>query len=69
MLGENGSAGLGDLLLSLIYARALDLERLSDTAVLPMDRVFQRAVGFGDYPHQSSLSRFLSKFTVGAART
>jgi hypothetical protein len=59
---------VGDMLLSLIYARALDLERLSDTAALHMDRVFQQVVGFGDYPHQSSFSRFLSKFTVAAAK-
>jgi hypothetical protein len=59
---------LGDMLLSVIYARALDLERLSDTIVLRKDGVFQQVVGFDDYPHESSLSRFLSKFTVGAAK-
>ena len=59
---------LGDMLLSLIYARALDLERLSDTIALREDGVFQQVAGFDDYPHQSSLSRFLSKFTVGAAK-
>lgn len=59
---------LGNMLLSLIYARALDLERLSDTAALHTDTVFQRVVGLGDYPHQSSLSRFLGNFSVGAAR-
>jgi hypothetical protein len=59
---------LGDMLLSVIYARALDLERLSDTIVLREDGVFQQVVGFDDYPHQTSLSRFLGKFTVGAAK-
>jgi hypothetical protein len=43
-------------------------ERLSDTIVLRKDGVFQQVVGFDDYPHESSLSRFLSKFTVGAAK-
>ena len=59
---------LGNMLLSVIYARALDLERLSDTVALRKDGVFQQVVGFDDYPHQTSLSRFLSKFNVGAAK-
>jgi len=59
---------LGNMLLSVIYARALDLERLSDTTVLREDGVFQQVVGFDDYPHQTSLSRFLSKFNVGSAK-
>jgi len=36
---------LGNMLLSVIYARALDLERLSDTTVLREDGVFQQVVG------------------------
>lgn len=59
---------LGNMLLSVIYACALDLERISDTIALREDRVFQQVVRFDDYPHQSSLSRFLSKFNVGAAK-
>ena len=59
---------LGNMLLSVIYARALDLERLSDTVALRKDGVFQQVVGFDDYPHQTSLSRFLSKFNVGSAK-
>lgn len=58
----------GDMILSLVYAQALDLERLSDTSLLRQDGVFQRVVDFEDYPHQSSLSRFLRKFSVAAAR-
>jgi len=58
----------GDMLLSLVHAQALDLERLSDTSLLHQDRVFQQVAGFEDYPHQSSLSRFLRKFSVAAAR-
>jgi len=59
---------VGDMTLSLVYAQALSLERLCDTAVLYVDRVFQQLVGFEDYPHQSSLGRFLRKFTVVAAK-
>jgi len=58
---------LGRVLLSLIYALALDLNRLSDTVLLRPDRVFHKLVGFADYPHQSTFSRFLGKFTVPIA--
>lgn len=58
----------GDMILSLVHAQALDLERLSDTALLHRDGVFQQVVGLDDYPHQTSLSRFLGKFNVEAAR-
>jgi len=58
----------GDMILSLVHAQALDLERLSDTALLQRDDVFQTVVGLEGYPHQTSLSRFLGKFSVAAAR-
>jgi len=51
-------------LASLLYALVLDLNRLSDTARLQADRVFQLLVGFDGYPHQSTFSRFLRLFTV-----
>jgi hypothetical protein len=56
------------MVLSLVYAQAVDLERLSDTGALRQDRVFHRVAGIDDYPHQTSLSRFLRKFTAAAAR-
>lgn len=58
----------GDMVLSLVYAQAVDLERLSDTEALRRDRVFHQVAGIDDYPHQTSLSRFLRHFTVASAR-
>ena len=58
----------GRILLSLIYACVLDLNRLSDTMLLHQDKVFHRIVGFDDYPHQSTFSRFLKLFTVPLAQ-
>lgn len=58
----------GRVLSSLIYALVLDLNRLSDTLLLRLDNVFQKLVGFTDYPHQSTFSRFLEKFTVPLAK-
>jgi len=56
------------VLVSLLYALVLDLNRLSDTARLQVDRVFQLLVGFDGYPHQSTFSRFLKLFTVPIAQ-
>ena len=58
----------GRMLVSLLYALVLELNRLSDTARLQTDRVFQRLVGFDAYPHQSTFSRFLKLFTVATAQ-
>ena len=65
---REGKYKTGRVFLSLIYALALDLNRLSDTALLRLDRVFHKLVGFSDYPHQSTFSRFLEKFTVPIAK-
>ena len=54
-------------LLSLVYALVLDLSRLSDTALLRVDKVFQKIAGLSDFPHQTTFSRFLAKFTVPVA--
>jgi len=56
------------LLLSLVYAFVLDLTRLSDTLLLRQDKVSHKLVGFGDFPHPSTLSRFLARFTVPKAK-
>ena len=45
---------VGRMLVSLLYALVLELNRLSDTAHLQADRVFQRLVDFDGYPHQST---------------
>jgi len=58
----------GRVLVSLLYALVLELNRLSDTAHLQADRVFQRLVSFDDYPHQSTFSRFLKLFTMPVAQ-
>ena len=58
----------GRVLSSLIYALVLDLNRLSDTLLLRLDNVFHELVGFAGYPHQSTFSRFLEKFTVPLAK-
>jgi len=56
------------LLLSLVYTFVLDLTRLSDTLLLRQDKVSHKLVGFGDFPHPSTLSRFLARFTVPKAK-
>lgn len=58
----------GRMLISLLYALVLDLVHLSDTARLQADIVLHRLVGFDDYPHQSTFSRFLKLFTVPLAQ-
>jgi len=56
------------LLLSLVYSFVLDLTRLSDALFLRQDEVAHRLLGFSDFPHPSTLSRFLAKFTVPQAK-
>ena len=63
-----GKYKVGRVLVSLFYALVLDLNRLSDTARLQADGVFQRLVDFDAYPHQSTFSRFLKLFTVPIAQ-
>ncbi len=58
----------GRVLISLIYALVLDLDRLSDALLLRLDKVFQKMVNFSGYPHQSTFSRHLQKFTVPLAK-
>lgn len=59
---------VGRIFLSLIYGMVLDLHRLSDTIVLRVDKVFLKIVRFSEYPHQTTFTRFLEKFTVPIAR-
>jgi len=66
--GARCKYGTGRVLSSLVYALVLDLDRLSDTLLLRLDKVFHKLVGFADYPHQSTFSRFLQRFTVPAAK-
>src|SRR5574341_322645 len=46
----------------------LDLKRQSDTVMLRLDKVFQKIIGFDDYPVQSTISRFLKSFRVETAK-
>lgn len=50
----------GRMLISLIYALVLDLDRLLDALLLRLDKVFQKMVDFSDYPHQSTFGTFRS---------
>ncbi len=59
---------VGGMLLSLLYAIALDLKRQSDTLMLRLDKVFQKIAGLDDYPTQSTISRFLKGFQVETAK-
>ena len=65
---REGKYKTGRVLVSLLYALVLDLVHLSDTARLQADIVLHRLVGFEDYPHQSTFSRFLKLFTVPIAQ-
>ena len=65
---REGNYKTGRVLVSLLYALALDLNRLLDTARLQRDKVFQILVGFDGYPHQSTFSRFLKLFSVSIAQ-
>jgi hypothetical protein len=65
---RGGKYKTGRVLISLLYALVLDLNRLVDTAHLQVDRVFHRLVGFDGYPHQSTFTRFLKLFTVSIAQ-
>lgn len=59
---------IAEYLVCIVYAFVLELTRLSDTVLLQVDKVFQRIVGLKDFPHQTTLSRFLQTFTVPIAR-
>ena len=55
-------------IMSLIHGLVCGLERPSNTEVLRQDKVFQRVIGYGDYPHQTTFSRFLKALSVPAAK-
>ena len=56
------------MVVCLLYAVTLDMNRQSDTVVLRLDKVFQKIAGFDDYPVQSTISRFLKSFRVETAK-
>jgi hypothetical protein len=60
------TSNIGKKIVSIIYGFVCGLERPSDTEVLQKDKVFHIVTG-QDYPHQSTLSRFLRSCTVKGA--
>lgn len=50
-----------DLVLAIVYALILGFPRLRKTKILQGNGAFQQIVGFGSYPHASSLRRFLKR--------
>lgn len=66
---EESKYSVGRMILCLIYSMVVDLHRLSDTIVLRLDKVFLKIVEFSEYPHQTTFTRFLEKFSVSIART
>jgi hypothetical protein len=66
--GDRAPKGVGKKIMSLVYGMACGLERPSDTEVLKRDKVAQTLIGYGDYPDQSTFSRFLKCFTVPGAK-
>ena len=65
---RDGKFSVGGMLVCLLYAVILDVKRQSDTLMLRRDKVFQKIGGLDDYPAQSTISRFLKRFTVGTAK-
>jgi hypothetical protein len=59
---------VAEILICLLYAVILDMNRQSDTLMLRLDKVFQKIAGLDDYPVQSTISRFLKRFTVETAK-
>jgi len=57
----------GKILTSIIYALVLDLTRLSDTILFRLDKVLLKILGFKEYPYDTTIGRFLRKFTVPQA--
>ena len=65
---REGKFSVGEMMLCLLYAVILDMKRQSDTLMLRLDKVFQKIAGVDDYPLQSTISRFLKRFTVGTVK-
>ena len=60
--------GIGDMLISCLYAMFLGYPRPGQMDLLTSDRVFQRVAGLVSFPVQSTLSRFLKAVKVSVAR-
>lgn len=60
--------GIGDMLISCLYAMFLGYPRPGQMDILIADRVFQKVAGLVSFPVQSTISRFLSSLKVIVAR-
>lgn len=56
-----------DMCLSMLYGLIMGIFRPSHMMELAADKVFQKIVGLGRFPSQSTISRFLAKITVHKA--
>ncbi len=63
-----GKYSIGRKIMSLVHSLACGLERPSDTEVLRGDKVFQKVIGYEDYPDQTTFSRFLKALSVPEAK-
>ena len=59
---------VGQKIMSVVHGLACGLERPSDTEVLRQDKVFQKVIGYEDYPDQTTFSRFLKALSVPEAK-
>jgi hypothetical protein len=65
---DEGKYSAGKKITSLIYGLVCGLERPSDMEILKRDKVFQKVIGYEDYPGQSTFSRFLKALSVKGAK-
>ncbi len=63
-----GKYTVGQKIMSVVHGLACGLERPSDTEALRQDKVFQKVIGYEDYPDQTTFSRLLKAFSVPAAK-
>lgn len=65
---EENKYPVGRKIMSLVHGLVCGLERPSDTELLQRDKVFQKVIGYEDYPDQSTFSRFLKSLSVIEAK-
>jgi hypothetical protein len=58
---------VGRMFISLLYGIILGYSRPGHMGILYADRVFQKLAGLDGFPHQSTVSRFLSILRVGVS--
>jgi len=61
---EGSKYTVGRKVMSVVHGLVCGLERPSDTEVLQRDKVFQKMIGYEDYPDQSTFSRFFKSLSV-----